>query len=51
MFVGNAMLYLCGRHLPRTIDVAPMRWFIRARALERSLTALSSKSLTALFRT
>jgi membrane protein DedA with SNARE-associated domain len=51
MFLGNLLLYVCGRcYGRRVIEVAPARWLIRADAFERSLARLSRGGIAWLLR-
>jgi pimeloyl-ACP methyl ester carboxylesterase/membrane protein DedA with SNARE-associated domain len=51
MFLANVLLFLAGRlvGLP-TLQTAPSTWFIRPEPLERSVSSLSARGVSALFR-
>lgn len=51
MFMGNLLLYVCGRHFGRhVIEGAPTRWLIPADTFERSLARLSRGGIATLVR-
>jgi membrane protein DedA with SNARE-associated domain/pimeloyl-ACP methyl ester carboxylesterase len=52
IYLGDLLLYLCGRWFgARALGVAPLRWFLEPRAVERAAKWFDRRGLSAIFLT